>query len=438
MFKSIRQIFMPLLILACGVGGLFWLSSRNQPPGRVVAPTQVPLVETQPVEKYEGALLIRTNGVVVPFAESRVSVEVTGRIVERADQLRGGRFVSAGTVLLKIDPEPFELELEKLDRERSEVSAELRRISLESDHTAKLQKLAEQRLRIAQRERDRIEGLIKQNVANPAQRDVAELAVLVAQSAHQELVNLAERLPIQSAGLKARSDVIESRQQIARRNLGLATIVCDRDGFITNEPPELGDFVNSGDVVATLLDPDRSEVECRVRMEELLWFWNTSAMQQPAETRHATELPELAAEVTFEVDGESFTWPGRVSRRSGTGFDADTRSLPLRVQIDQPARASKQAGPPTLIVGMFVDVKIPVAPSVELLSIPRSALQPDGTVWTVVDGRLQMHTVRIAKVGTDTVQLRAKRCPLGVDDRVVVSTLPMAFDGMVVRERLTP
>jgi hypothetical protein len=87
---------------------------------------------------------------------------------------------------------------------------------------------------------------------------------------------------------------------------------------------------------------------------------------------------------------------------------------------------------------MFVDVEISVTPRTKLLAIPRAALQPDGQVWVVNDGKLTLHRARPVRVTESIVLLRADRTEFKSGARVVTSTLPIAFDGMDVRERAAP
>ena len=147
----------------------------------------------------------------------------------------------------------------------------------------------------------------------------------------------------------------------------------------------------------------------------------------------AFELPEVTATVSYTTDGETHRWTGRLVRTDGSGFDRSTNTLGCRVVIDQPERDAP-AGSVTLITGMRVNVDVEVAPSVELLALPRAALQPNGQVWELVDGKLHVHRERPVRVTSEFILLRQDRTELQAGTRVVVSALPMAFEGMTVRE----
>jgi multidrug resistance efflux pump len=448
MFQQLRQLVLPALILAGGAGGLFWLSALNKPPARIVAPSQSPLVETRLTEAHADSFPIRVNGVIVPYREIRISAEVDGRIVMKAVGLRNGRIVSVGARLMTIDPEPYELELEKLTLEDKQANIEQQQISIESKQIATLISLVEKRLELATREFTRSQKLEATNASSQAERDLAERTVLEVQDALELLQNRKELVPLREAGLQAKSDLISSRRKGVALDLSRTEVVAPLAAIVTDDLQEVGSFVERGDHLLTLQDPSRFEVDCRLRSEDLYWLQDSAGVKtdanaaavstiEKAALKAAFELPEVDATVTFKTSGESFTWQGRLTRSDGSGYDATTRTLACRVVVEQPVR-SADAGPPALIAGMFVEVVILVTPRTELLAIPRDALQPDGQVWVIDDGKLVVHRVRPARVTESVVLLRADRTDIESGSRVVVSTLPIAFDGMDVRERPAP
>ena len=448
MFQQLRQLVIPALILAGGAGGLFGLSAMNEPPTRIAVPSQPPLVETRLAEAHADSFPIRVNGVVVPYREIRISAEVDGRIVLKAEGLRSGKIVSAGTPLMTIDPEPFELELEKLTLEDKQASIEQQQISIESKQIATLISLVEKRLELATREFTRSEKLKATNASSQAERDLAERTVLEVQDALELLQNRRELLPLREAGLQTKSDLISSRRKGAALDLSRTEIIAPLVAIVTKDLQEVGSFVERGDHLLTLQDPSRFEVDCRLRSEDLYWLQDSAGLKpdanaadtstiEAAALKAAFELPEVDAAVTFKTSGESFTWQGRLARSDGSGYDATTRTLACRVVVEQPVR-SADAGPPALIAGMFVEVVINVTPRTALLAIPRGSLQPDGQVWVIDDGKLIVHRVRPARVTDSVVLLRADRTGIASGSHVVVSTLPIAFDGMDVRERSAP
>jgi multidrug efflux pump subunit AcrA (membrane-fusion protein) len=443
MQQQLRQLLIPVLILAGGAGGYYWLAHWKEAPQRVVAPSLPPLVETQIAAAHSGSFPIRVHGVVVPYREVRIAAEVSGRIVKKNEAVRGGRFVAATTPLLTIDPEPYGLEIEKLDHEAKQSELEQQRAELEFKHSAKLIELAERRLELAREEVKRLALPKGEVTSTQAERDEAEQKVLQVQDVLTVLENRREVLPIQLAELQTKAKLITSRKRQAQLDLSRTQIAAPLDAIITADLQEIGNFVERGDHLLTLQDPSQFEVNCRLRSEDLFWLQDSVAPDgedQPANEKllkAALEIPERPATVTFQTGGETFHWDGTLARTDGSRFDATTRTLACRVVVDQPLR-EEDSGPPSLIDGMFVDVEVSVTPRTKLLAIPRAALQPDGQVWIVSDGKLTVHRVRPVRVTESIVLLRTDRTEFKSGARLVTSSLPIAFDGMDVRERAAP
>jgi len=436
--QQFRQILIPMLILAGSSGGYYWLSTWNTSPRRVIPPLQSPLVETGQATAYSGTLPIRIHGVVVPYREIRITAEVAGRIVNKHEELRSGRFVPAQTALLTIDPAPYRLELEKLDHEARQIEFEQRRSKLQLEHNVRRNKLVERRLELALQELKRLDSLQDRNALTKAVRDRAEQISLEIQNDLALLQGQGELLPLQQAEIQSRRDLIAVRKKQAEYDLSRTEITAPLDAVITADVQEAGGFVLPGDHLLTLQDLSHFEVSCRLRSDDLLWLLDAGkSTDQELSLKAALELPRVPARVIYRTSDSTLTWEGRLSRTDGTGFDAQTRTLACRVVVDRPQRPN-ELWPAGLINGMFVDIEIDVKPVTALLSIPRQALQPNGQVWVVHEERLTVHRVDPVRVTETILLLRADRTELKPSDRVVVSTLSTAFDGMDVRERPAP
>ena len=76
-----------------------------------------------------------------------------------------------------------------------------------------------------------------------------------------------------------------------------------------------------------------------------------------------------------------YEWSGRLDRVEGTGLDPQSRMVPIRVVIDNPAeyRVNHQPSSDTsmsLVRGMFVDVVLKAQPATQLLLVPKSSVKP--------------------------------------------------------------
>ena len=82
---------------------------------------------------------------------------------------------------------------------------------------------------------------------------------------------------------------------------------------------------------------------------------------------------------------------------------------------------------------MYVTVTLPVRLQTPLIEIPTEAVRPDGQVWSVRADRLVVHRIPIARTLPNSILVRAELTRLKPADRVVISPLAIAYDGMAVQ-----
>ena len=124
-------------------------------------------------------------------------------------------------------------------------------------------------------------------------------------------------------------------------------------------------------------------------------------------------------------------WPGVIDRALGE-VDPRGRMLQVAVLVEDPYRLrEKNALPPYLEVGMFVDVRF-VGPVLhEKIVLPRRALRDNRTIWVAdSDGALRIRTVEVVRLAREQVVIGEG---LEVGERVVLTTLTGAADGMKLR-----
>ena len=436
MQQQLRHVLISFLILAAGAGGYYGLTVWKQPPPRTEVPYLPPLVETAATSTFQDSFPLKVHGEVVPYREIRIAAEVSGRIVKKHERLRGGRYVEAEILLLTIDPEPYELELERLRQAERQVQLEEQRALLEEKHMGKLIGLAERRLELAKEDLKRLGSLTEQVASTQSERDEAERNVLQIQETLTVLENRRETLPLQLSEVRAKAAALTAQKKRAQLDLAKAEIVAPLNALVTADTVEVGSYVEAGDPLLTLQDTSQFEISCRFRSEDLLWLQD-SRTDEENPGRASFEIPDQPATVTFRSGDETFRWQGRLARTDGKGFDPTTRTVACRVVVEQPLLADGSRLP-SLVDGLFVQVEIEVAPRSELLAIPHDALQPDGQLWTVSEGQLKVHRVRPARITESIVLLRPGRTDIRAGDRVVTSSLPVAWDGMEVRERPVP
>ena len=446
--RLVSQVVLPVLIISLGTGGLIWLSAKDVPPERVAKQPPPLLVETVSLQAAESSFPLRVSGNVVARREVTLSAEVAGAVIFKGESIKSGRYVRKGAPLLQIDPARFVLEVKQLGSELKQVAADLQRLATEESGTNSLIKLATREAEISTAAATRVKNLALKNAASETQLEAAERAELQARNALTSLLNRRALIPVHREKLTAQKTLTELKQQLAQLNLDRTRIVAPFTAMITADAVERGNYVQAGDVLLKLRDTTAIDVECSLRLDDLYWLWDSyetgagaggsfrgkSGETPPFDVGKLFEVPAVDAVIAGEVSGRQFRWNGRLSRYTDGGVNKKTRTVACRVTVSEPIRAGAVDGPPTLMRGMYVTVTLNVTPRIRLLSIPTLGVQPNGRVWTVVDGVLRGHSVEAAKVLDDRVLVRADSTDLKPGDRIVITQLSTPLNGSRVRE----
>ncbi|MEQ8787294.1 MAG: HlyD family efflux transporter periplasmic adaptor subunit [Pirellulaceae bacterium] len=162
------------------------------------------------------------------------------------------------------------------------------------------------------------------------------------------------------------------------------------------------------------------------------------------------QLPQAEVTVLWDLGGRQFAWRGRLDRYDGIGVNQQTRTVPCRAVVERPSNvlevqdgdphklAPAVGGPPALVRGMYVRLRIHCQPSTPLVRLPERAIRPGKTVWLLRDGKLVFEQVHVATIDRDVAILDAAGASFKPGDKVVVSALAYAHEGMEVKEESAP
>jgi multidrug efflux pump subunit AcrA (membrane-fusion protein) len=128
--------------------------------------------------------------------------------------------------------------------------------------------------------------------------------------------------------------------------------------------------------------------------------------------------------------GSEREWHGRVVRTEGE-IDPKSRMVHVVARVDDPYARRADDGRPPLAVGLFVEAEILGRRAEGVVVLPRAALRSDGRVLVVDDEQnLRFREVEVLRKGRDELIISSG---LAAGDRVCISPLEAAVDGMAVR-----
>lgn len=437
------RIVLPLGILAGGIVALLWLRQQREPPAKTTRPPEPAAVRTTVVGPVVDELTLEASGVVAPLRVTQLAAAVPGRVIAKEKVAESGRFVGASALLLTIDRKPYRLAVAARQAETARLAAEMERLALEETQTQQLLKLAAQQRALSEKEVRRQQDLLRRKATSSAEIDAARQAVLRDHLAELQLRNVLQSIPARRQSLRADQQAAVARQRQAEHALRRTRIVAPHPGLVVADHVEPGDYVEAGDKLLVLADTSAYEVRAPFRIDQLYWLWSADRRPfEPSPQKSGPRYFEIAprpATVTFTAsDDQRFTWKGVLDAVDGTGIDEQTQTVTCRVRISEPKRLAAKDGPPALVSGMFVTVTVRIRPQIGLLRLPHQAVQPDGRAWVVEDQKLRVRDIRVVHRTEDHALLRAKPETLRPGDRIVITPLSTAYDGMPVREVAPP
>ena len=404
-------VILPLLLAVSGAV-IFASMQRPEPPknaalGEDIASLMsvMPAAEIQTVhalsEKSE-TLDIVASGIVVPFREISLAAEVSGRIIEKNAEVRSGNPVRQGDVLLKIDPRDYELEIERLVGKRDQELAAIRELEQDIENTKRLLEVADEEYQLAQDEVERFQAL-GASFASAAEFDQAKRSRLASMNQRVTLQNQLDSLGTRKQRLELATKLAETELEQARVNLARTVITSPIDGVIVQEQVEIDSYVQRGTGLIRIEDDSKVEVSCSLRMEQMYWILDQIALSSDrllnAAQAAQQEIPQIDAKIRFRLgDRESieYEWNGRLDRYDGTGLDPQSRTVPVRIVVDQPRNytvngnaltESVHGGLAALVRGMFVEVVLEAKPATQLLLVPKLSIKPASNanrIWQFV------------------------------------------------------
>ncbi|SHF35565.1 HlyD family secretion protein [Ruegeria intermedia] len=333
-----------------------------------------------------------------------------GRVISLAENFEEGGEVRAGEVLVQLDPADALAALERarsdlLDAQFEQRDAE-RALLLAQDELRAAQAQSDLRERALQRQKD----LLERGVGATASVEEAELA---AASARQTV--LSRRIALAQAESRVdQATTLLTRAQIAldsaERDVDDMTIRAGFDGTLSGVSLVEGGLVTANEKLAELVDPQALEVAFRV---------STAQYVRLLDERGA--LITAPVTVSLEVTGADLVATGRISRDSGSAGEGQTGRL-IFARLDQ-ATGFKP--------GDFVTVSVQEQPLENVVRLPASALDAQGTVLVLAgEDRLEVLPVELVRRQRDAVLLRGA----GLAGReVVVARTPLLGAGVRVR-----
>ncbi|NHO66383.1 efflux RND transporter periplasmic adaptor subunit [Aestuariicella hydrocarbonica] len=377
----------PVLVLMASSMLAFGLMATG--PELEVKPVKkiLPVVRIKTVEPSRETLLVYSEGVLSPSAESTLVPEVDGRVVWVNPNFKAGGYFSEGEELFRIDGLDYRSEYEN-------ARARLDKALVEFE--------------FSESEFNRSKVLNKKNLISASSFD-----------------DIFRRFHMSSAEAKLARLTLEQ----AERNLSRTIIKAPYSGRVRSEKVEFGQFVRRGDMVAEIYADQVIKVRLPVPNRQMAFlgdpgvaggFTESKSLSDP-KSKQAKGLPVVNFSV--EYAGRLYQWQGRLVRHEAE-LDEQSR------MIYGIAEMTRNELPANLPMGLFVKAEIEGRSMENLVRLHRGAIR-HGSEVVVVDknSRLRVRPVTVLRHQGDESIISSG---LNKGDKVCVSPVTIVVEGMQV------
>jgi RND family efflux transporter MFP subunit len=231
----------------------------------------------------------------------------------------------------------------------------------------------------ANQDLDREKRLKEQNASSQAEYDAA-----VAGAAAAEAKLEAATADVESA--KAEKARAEAAFEQAKLDLLYTDVRAEIDGRITKSNFKVGNLVENGSHLATIVD-DR-EIFANFSVSDRAVLRIMEVRREAGISPEGSPWRGMPVFMAREGD-QGYPFEGKLDDVDQAGVDADTGTLALRATFDNPSSE--------LLPGLFVSLRVPAANAVESLLVPARAVLRDqeGPYVLTIDGENKIDRARI-------------------------------------------
>jgi multidrug resistance efflux pump len=375
------------------------------------------LVEVMRFAPATVPMVVEAFGTVKPRETLSLVAEVKGQIVHLDPAFVEGGLIPQGAPFIRIDPRGYQLEVERRRIQLQQTQAELGRLEQEVRNLQAMRRIAQTDLALVKEDLERSRSLFAKKVLSQSAADKTEQRHLASRERLQGIENQLALTDPARLQLTAQRDMARVALRQAELDLEKTVIVSPFDGCVLDKAVEAGQNVNAGQLLGKIYRAGELEVDVHIPIKDLKWL--------------PGDLAGIDAEVVFENAGSEVTYRGQASRLKAA-MEENTRTLPMVIAVDPRAPLRGRPGVSGLRPGMFVTVRINGRSIPGAFVLPRHVVYPGDRVYLAQDGRLKSKPVGVLRSYRDHLVVGEG---IDAEDRIVVTPLPAATDGMKIRIR---
>ncbi|HHC73466.1 MAG TPA: HlyD family secretion protein, partial [Thiothrix sp.] len=316
MIKKIFHGLTLLVMLGIGIAGAMYLNKNKPTVERDESRLTAKVVNVMPIKRQAFRAHVTAYGNVAPALTLQGKAQVSGKVTYVHPELKAGGSIVAGTTVVKIDPEDYQVSLDQTLADLSASEAQREQILQEQRNSKKTLDLAQRNLNIGEKELARLtslsdRGLIAASTVDDEAQKVLQL--------RQSVTDLEGQLATYRSRLdNAEAQIKRAKQQVKgqKTTLGRTEVKIPFDARVNVANVEKGEFVSVGNTLFEASNVDGVEIQAELPMQHtkrlLSAIHGASLNVAPANSAQLINDIHLKAQVRWVDGGEQAIWEARV------------------------------------------------------------------------------------------------------------------------------
>lgn len=432
MKKYLKKPYILFIVIGLGVLIAIMLVKSRSPLQHAGTKMPSKVVEIINAKRLPFSAKVTAFGTVEPTVTLKTLAEVSGKISYMHPDLNQGNSIAAGTVVLRIDPEDYEVTLKQTQADLSANKSSLKQLQVEQQTTRRSLVLAKKNLKVGEKELDRIRSVWKRKLIARSTLDAEAQKVIQLRQQVSELQGQLNSYNSRKASVQAQITRAKEQVKGQKTTLGRTEISLPFSARIGAVSIEKNQFVNVGTTLFEALDIKSVEINAQLpilHMRSLVSHLEGANFDRPTMgiTGEMLARLNLSARVKLVGDMPDAWWDAKVLRFSES-IDPTRRTLGIVVGIDHPYEKVIPGRRPPLLKGMFTAVELH-APQQKVIVIPRKDIH-HGRVYIVdSNNHLQIKVIDIQQQQGDLVVVRSG---LQEGDQIIINDLVPVIEGMLL------
>ncbi len=373
---------------------------------------------------------VTAYGNVEPGVSLESKSEVAGMVSYVHPDLNPGAIIAGGTVVIRVNPEDYQVTLEQKRAELSANRSSLKQLQTEEDSMQRSLLLARENLVVGEKELQRLTNLLNKQLVSRSAVDTEAQKVIKLRQQVEDLQGKLNTYVSQKASIEAQITSAEQQVKGQATALGRTEISLPFDARISAVEVEIGEFVQVGGMLFEAFNLDSVEIKAELPLNQVRsLFSSMHGRELSLDAGNAAKVFEsfnLKANVRLiGLNLSKGVWEGQVARFSES-IDPVRRTFAIIVVVRKPYESLIMGERPPLLKGMFVAVDL-YSPEREAIVIPRRAVH-EGRVYLIDDmQKLEIRPIQIQLQQNDQIVVSEG---LKEGERLIVNDLIPVIPGM--------